>query len=336
MANGLLHMPTGDLIPHTPLFFTNHALPFAYEPEVPEPAAFLAFLDSIWGDDPEAIATLQEEFGYLLSGERRFQKVFLHIGPKRSGKGTIARIIRAMIGSTNVAGPTLAGLATNFGLAPLIGKPVAIISDARLSGRADSYVIAERLLSISGEDATDIDRKYQDAWSGTLPTRFVIMTNELPRIADASGVLASRFVILTMRRSFYGQEDHGLTDRLILELPGIFNWSLLGWRRLVERGRFVEPASSAQAAEAVEALSSPILAFVRAVCVVEPGASVPCHTLYDRWCRWCDAQGRDDPGIASSFGRDLRAAVPGLEIRQPRTAEGRLRVYDGVRLRGEA
>jgi hypothetical protein len=34
----------------------------------------------------------------------------------------------------------------------------------------------------------------------TLATRFMIMTNELPRIADASGALASRFIVLTLSR----------------------------------------------------------------------------------------------------------------------------------------
>ena len=35
-----------------------------------------------------------------------------------------------------MAGPTLARLATNFGLAPLLGKPLAVVSDARLGGAA--------------------------------------------------------------------------------------------------------------------------------------------------------------------------------------------------------
>ena len=159
-----------------------------------------------------------------------------------SAKGTIARIIRLLLGAENVAGPTLSGLTMNFGLQELIGKPAAIIADARLSGRSDAAVIAERLLSISGEDVQTIDRKHRDPWTGMLPTRFVIMTNQLPKIADTSGALASRFIILTMTRSFYGSEDHGLLDRLLAELPGIFAWALAGCRSLAERGRLVMPA----------------------------------------------------------------------------------------------
>jgi hypothetical protein len=36
----------------------------------------------------------------------------------------------------------------------------------------------------------------------------------------------ARFIVLVLIHSFYGREDLGLTDRLLTELPGIFNWSV--------------------------------------------------------------------------------------------------------------
>jgi putative DNA primase/helicase len=164
----------------------------------------------------------------------------------------------------------LASLAENFGLAPLIGKRAAIVSDARLGGRIDQHIIAERLLTISGEDRLTIDRKYREPWTGRLPVRFLILSNELPRLADASGALASRFILLTMRQSFYGKEDLDLCDRLLRELPGILNWSLAGLDRLNGRKHFVPPKSSAEALQELEDLTSPIGAFIREHCVVAP------------------------------------------------------------------
>ena len=120
--------------------------------------------------------------GYILGGDTSQQKIPLFVGPKRAGKGTIARVLTGLLGAHNVAAPTLASLSTNFGLSPLIGKPLALISDARLSGRSDSSVVVERLLSISGEDSLTIDRKYLDQWTGRLPTRLALMTNELPQL----------------------------------------------------------------------------------------------------------------------------------------------------------
>ena len=332
-SNGLLHLPTGMLLPHTPAFFTHNALDFAFEREAPEPKQWLEFLDQLWPHDHEAVDTLQEAFGYCLTSDTSQQKAFLVIGPKRSGKGTIARVLTRLVGTDNAVAPTLTGLGTNFGLAPLIGKRVAIISDARLGGRADQHAIAERLLSITGEDAITIDRKYLSAWTGQLPARFIIISNELPRLADASGALASRFIVLVLINSFYGREDQTLTGRLLTELPGILNWSIAGWHRLIKRGHFLQPGSALDAVRQLEDLGSPIGAFLRERCVIGAGCTVEINRMFEAWCEWCKAQGREHPGTAQSFGRDLRAAMPGLKVTQPRDGEERSRFYQGIGLK---
>ena len=176
MTNGLLHVPTRTLLPHSPNFFCHHALAFPFMEKSPAPSRWLGFLHELWKDDDSSISVLQEVLGYVLGGDTRQQKIFLFVGPKRGGKGTIGRVLTGLLGAHNVAAPTLAGLSTNFGLSPLIDKPLGLISDARLSGKADSNIVVERLLSVSGEDSLTIDRKYKEPSTGRLPTRFVVLT----------------------------------------------------------------------------------------------------------------------------------------------------------------
>lgn len=328
--NGLLHWPTRTLTPHDPTFWTHHSVPFDYDPHAPTPTAWCAFLNDLWGDDGQSIDCLQEMFGYLLSGDTSLQKLFAVVGPKRSGKGTIARVLTALIGHANVTGPSLSAFAQQFGLQPLVGKPVAIIADARL--RQGDDLVNTRLLSISGEDMLTVDRKYRDHWHGTLSTRIVILSNDLPNLPDPSGSLASRFVLLMTLKSFYGREDQGLTNRLLVELPGILNWSLDGLERLRHRGRFVVPESSSEAMREMEDLGSPISAFIRDRCEVEPGVSISVDQLYKAWVAWCGENGRDHPGTQQRFGRDLRSAVPGLVVRQRTVSGARVRTYEGIRL----
>lgn len=332
-ANSLLHIPTRNLLPHTPAFFNTNALSFAYQADAPEPTAWLTFLKQIWPDDQPAIDTLQETFGLLLTGDTRHQKAFLMVGPKRCGKGTIARVLTNLLGQDNVCAPTLGSIGERFGLMPMIGKRLAIISDARIGGRADQGVIVERILSITGEDTLTIDRKNRDFWTGKLDTRFVMLTNELPRLTDSSGAFASRFIILVLKQSFFKREDHGLLEKLLPELPGILNWGLCGLVRLRARGYFVPPASSEEAQAEMEDLGSPIGAFLRDRCVVAPGRIVDCQRLFNAWCAWCRDNNRDQPGTVQVFGRDLRAAVPGLSIVQPRDIHGKqVRCYEGVEI----
>jgi putative DNA primase/helicase len=287
----------------------------------------------LWPDDQEAIDTLQEVFGYCLTGDTQQQKAFLLVGPKRSGKGTIARVLARLVGIGNSVAPTLAALGTNFGLAPLISKRVAIISDVRLGTRADQHAITERLLSITGEDAITIDRKYLPAWTGQLQARFIIISNELPRLADASGALASRFIVLLLTRSFFGREDQTLTGKLLTELPGILNWGIAGWRRLTERGYFVQPGSALDAVQQLEDLGSPTRAFLRELCEIGPFHTVGIDELYQAWCEWCTEQGQDHPGTKQTLGRNLLAVIPGLRPIRPRDGTGRRRGYQGVGLK---
>jgi putative DNA primase/helicase len=268
-------------------------------------------------------------FGYLLSGDTAQQKMFLIVGPKRGGKGTIARILTRLLGRHNVAGPTLSSLGTNFGLQDLIGKPVAVVSDARLGSMADGSLITERLLSISGQDLQNVDRKYLPPWSGQLPTRFVVMTNELPRLSDSSGALASRFVVLMLDQSFYGRENPTLTEELSEELPAIFNWALDGLERLRKRGYFHTPASSRDTLQALEDLASPVGAFVWDKCGTGPDRSVEARLLYTGYRAWCEETGRHAVN-QQVFGRDLRAVRPEIRVRQ--LGEERLRHYVGIGL----
>jgi putative DNA primase/helicase len=333
LSNGLLHLPTGELHPPSPLYFGRAASDVTYDANAPEPNEWLKFLDALFGNDTASIELLQDMIGYGLASDTSLQKIMLLVGPSRSGKGTIATIIKALVGDNNVVGPTMASLSQNFGLAPLIGKTVAIIADARIGGRADLAMIAERLLSISGEDTQTIDRKFKEPWTGRLPTRFFIMTNELPRLTDHSGALANRFIPLVMKRSFLGKEDHGLRERLRHEYSGILNWALAGYCRLRERRRFVQAESGRETIRELEELASPVKAFVAEKC--ELRGQVKIEDAYRVWRLWCQDNGYE-PGAKNTFGRSLRAAIPELEMAQLRVdGDLRQRFYIGIRLKSE-
>jgi putative DNA primase/helicase len=329
--NGILDLSSRQLIDHTPALFNVVSVPFDYQPVAPDPVAWLEFLSSLWPDDPDSIALLQEFVGYVLSGRTDMQKLLLLIGPTRSGKGTIARMLTELIGRGHVAGPTLASLGTNFGLSPLLGKPLAIISDARL-GNTPSHTVVERLLSITGEDMLTVDRKFREPWSGKLPARFVVLSNELPRFRDSSGAIANRLLILQMQNSFLGREDRTLDDRLRGELPGILKWALNGLDRLVRNGRFTVPQSSEDSAGLMMDLASPVSAFVRECCT-RGGTDLvtPRDDLYSAWKVWADDNGHH-AGAKSTFGRDLRAVVPELRDVQLRVDGQRVRAYARIGL----
>jgi putative DNA primase/helicase len=80
----------------------------------------------------------------------------------------------------------------------------------------------------------------------------------------------------------------------------------------------------------MEDLASPIHAFIRERCEIGTGYSIVCSELYDVWKNWCEPKGHK-PGTDQTFGRDLRAAVPGLDSKQQRFGAMRCMVYQGIR-----
>jgi putative DNA primase/helicase len=332
-TNGLLDLTTRTLLPHDPRFFNATSVPFRYEPAAAVPRRWLSFLADLWPEDEASPAALQEWFGYVASGRLDLHRILLLVGPTRAGKGVIARVLIALIGRENLAGPTLSSLGGEFGLAPLLGKSLAVVSDARLNGRSE--VVVERLLSISGEDALTVNRKYRDQWTGTLPARLMICSNELPQLGDASMAVAGRFVPLILSRSWLGQEDRELEPALHAELPGILNWALDGLERLTRNGRFTRSPHADEALDALQDLASPVTAFVRDRCLVGGEHEVEVDRLYNTWRAWAVDNGHERSS-KQVFGRDLRAAIPGLYMKRPRDGDSRPRVYVGVGQRGRS
>lgn len=330
--------PQADyLSPATPDFFTFNSLPYDFDPAAPEPELWLEFLDGLWKDDKQSIDTLQEWAGMLLVPWTSLQKILAIIGPRRAGKGVIARVLRAIIGEANVCSPTLGSLSSDYGLWSLVNKLAAFITDARLSGRTDSAIVTERLLNISGEDSCDIQRKYLEPLiSVRLPTRIGMFSNELPGLNDSSGALSGRLIVLRLKESFYGRENPRLTDDLLTERAGILLWAIKGWARLRERGYFIQPESARELVDQMEELASPVALFVKECCELDAAASVNVGTLYKGWCWWCAKNGRE-PGTAQMFGRNLAAAASNIRRTQPTDESGgRYRAYEGIALRDEA
>ncbi len=333
--NGLLDLCAGTLSAHSDQWLILNSLPFPYDPSLPEPIHWVQFLKSLWPDDDHqeggAIATLQEMLGYLVSGRTDMQKIFLLIGPPRSGKGTIAYVIENLIGAQNYVGVQFAQLTEPTGMQVLIGKTVMMIPDARSAYAPNLGAVTERLLNISGEDVMSVRRKYLGDWTGALSTRVVISTNEIPRLHDMSGAIATRFVPIRMMESFLGREDVDLKKKLQPELPQILKWAVDGARRLYDRGRFVIPVTATEVLDEVAEAAAPHLGFIRERLVRDPDAELTKQQLYSEFRKWCAENGHQ-ACAENIFAQRIRMAVPDLKECHPR---GQPRCWRGIWVRRE-
>lgn len=331
MANGILDISSGELIEHTPRLFAVNELTYDFDPGAECPQ-WLLFLDQVLPNDPESQQLLQEWFGYNLTADTSQQKFLMLIGQKRSGKGTVGRMLQHILGGgINAIGPTLSSLCKDFGLESWNGKLAAVIGDAR-SGGKEPQVVVERMLSITGEDTLTVERKHRSALCVKLPTRITIMSNEILRLGDASGALVGRMLALNFSQTFYGREDTQLEEKLRKELPGILNWALVGKRRLAERGRFVQPATGSELLQESHDINNPLGIFIREHCDLDPVFEEPQAKLFEAWQIHC--RGDNSPaGTLVTFSKNMGAAFPELKKYRPRDSSGnQVNTYRGVRL----
>jgi P4 family phage/plasmid primase-like protien len=340
--NGILNINTNEFTPSDPMLFTPHGVGFDYDPNATTPNAWLNFLDQVFNGEVDQIESLQEAFGYCLSSDTSQEKVFMLLGDKRSGKDTTRHTLQSLLSPTVICGPTLDSMGTNFGMSQLIGKQLAVVGDMRLGTKCDKDLLAEHVLKLSGRGLFTIDRKNKSHWTGTLPCKLWLISNEMPKLKDASGALASRFITYHTRTSFYGREDRQLFEKKIRpELPAILLWSLDGLRRMRARGPIAEPACSVETREELALEGSPVLAFVQQYLILDATAKVKKDELYSAYLVYAHDNGL--PPISKTwFFRDLATAtaskvkasrvratggdrehyIVGARIRTPRSQKG--------------
>jgi P4 family phage/plasmid primase-like protien len=336
LKNGIFHLEDSILIPHSLGFFTQNSLPFEYNQTATSPT-WDAFLRSVWGDDQESIDTLQEMFGYILSGDTRQQKFFNIIGPRRSGKGTINKVLVALLGQHNTVAPELGELCDTFGLQPWLGKLLASFTDARAPERNRSAVVSQ-LLRIVGGDTITVNRKNKEAWNGYLPTRLVIYSNEVLQLTENSNALTGRMIVLKMSKSFFNKEDTDLSHKLEQELGGIFNWAMEGLKRRIARGgHFIQPHSGKEYLDLMAELGNPIGSFSEDALEFSPDYMVSKEEVFACYKHWALKKSMP-PGTEQAFKRRFLAATQEQLVRseQVRDNGDRQQVYMGVRLNAKA
>jgi putative DNA primase/helicase len=204
--------------------------------------------------------------------------------------------------------------------ANIIGKKIGIFPDMRLKpgkmygtnydpGGLD-HKSASLMLQITGRDLVRVGRKYDpEGWEGFPRMKIVIVSNEIPNLQDASGVLPTRFIKIWFGQNFRGREDRQLRSKLSGELPGIAVRCLAAYRRLRQRGEFIQPKASLEFEQEILETSDPVAAFINECCVVRDGESVKFSRVFDRFNSWCQETGRKNILFSIKKSHQLSAAL---------------------------
>jgi putative DNA primase/helicase len=309
-SNKLLVVSDFTTVDHTDEFFNLSCLPYEYDPDASCPMWEKAVSEWMSGDQ-QSIEFLQEWVGYLVSGRTDLQVMFLGLGPKRAGKGTLVRVLTALLGIAAVGSmrmTDLVGERSRFSLSNNIHRSLIVFPDVRQLESNEGKAFVQFALNITGEDDIQVDVKNKTPWTGRLPARLMSMSNEMPTIPDASGAMAIRIIVVEFNKSWAGKEDPHLTSNLKKELAGILNWALKGLVRLQERGRFVQPEISAHKKHEIDDVSNPIRNFIDECVYADIDVRTSSELAYRAWESFCSRCG-ERPNTDRWFRKHLAAAM---------------------------
>jgi putative DNA primase/helicase len=232
--NGVIHLPSGELLGHHPSHKLMKLAPVEYKPHSRCPN-FDKFIKEIFLNDKELISWMQLGLGYQLTGHTSEQVFFASYGTGANGKSTLYETILKILGDyggTMQFETLLAGEKSNTrvleAVGKLRGKRMVIASEVDSNRRLNEA----HLKQLTGGDTLTGTNLY----SGTfefLPTHKInMLANHMPYTKDASYGMERRIKIIPYQRKFSAEErDITLPNKLLDEKEGILAWLTRGAKR---------------------------------------------------------------------------------------------------------
>lgn len=333
VQNGVLDISKRRLLPPTPNFFSVGRSAATYVPNAKCPK-WQSFLDASLVGDTGSIKLLQEWFGYVISEDMRHHKMMMLGGASRSGKGTIGRVLSKLVGDSRTITPSLPQLGTPFGLQSFLDARLAFFGDVRHSGSRQNQHVLETLLSLTGGDSLNIDRKFKTPIRNyRVRAKLMLAFNGLPDFRENSAALINRILYIHFPVSFIDRENTNLTSELLSELPGILNWSLDGYERLLANNRFTKVPRVEEHLNLMTVSQCQMKQFLSDCCEVREDLTCLKTEVYKLYLAWAQRTCQRTVYNEVHFYRNLLSEVPNLTSSRPRLADGtRPRVLSGLRL----
>lgn len=300
--NGLFSTTKSELMETDPLFFNRNTLPVNYNENADCPR-WKRFLEQIFEGDELRANILQEFFGYCFVPDNRFQRFLLMQGEGSNGKSQIIEVVRLLVGPENISAVPLEQFGDRFGLLPTVGRMLNICSDvSELDKASEGYI-----KSFTSGDLMTIDRKHINPLNMIPKTKLWLSCNNLPRFRDRSEGIWRRMVLLPFNLIIPLQQRITDLGRKMFEQEssGILNWSLEGYRRIMETGTFAESKIATTAKADYQIDSNPARAYLLENLGVYIGDKVARKKVYRSYMEWSKNNGFRNLN-AAHFGREVK------------------------------
>lgn len=287
-----------------------------------------AFADMSDDDRKITIRLVQEVIGMALIDDKpkSLSRALVFFGLPDTGKTVVLKVVTALFGGA-ITTP-FAKLDGSHGLQSFEDRLPWVLGEAF---NQSGWYVTDHVKSIITGDPVEINPKGIPAISKKANTPAFWGTNHPPKFKESSGAMATRMVIIPMTRTFDKNKPVGVAaearkrnpawepfDLIInTELPGVLNWALVGLKRALERGHFVNTQAGNDLLEQSRKDSNVVAAFVEE-CVTHDLAvmmlTTDFYAAFKEW--WISEHGeKASPPSPTHVGLQL-AALPNSRIAQ--------------------
>jgi len=293
IKNGMFQVDEAKLYPHDPKYNSRVQLPVCYQAGSTCPK-WISAMEGIFADDEAKIEVLQQIYGYCLYPKIIFPCALFQIGRGSNGKGTVQKVLSAMLGKENVCHISLTRMEDRFGPVELANKLL------NASGETATRALdPTRFKEIAVGEEIQAEVKFGKDVTYTPIAKHLISMNEFPGIKDKTDAFYRRVIVLEYNQSFEGENDvKGIAETVIREeLDGVFLWAVEGLKMVLENEQILVPESVQQAKRRFRASSNPVLTFVEETCLLgeltEKGSVIKVlpPNLFKTYKAWCDDGG---------------------------------------------
>jgi len=335
LRNGVYDLTSGELLPHSPINMLTRQSSFEFDVNATCPTWLRCLSEWLIQRDGkpcvEWMELLQEWFGYCLIPDNRQQLSMFWVGEGANGKGTATRVLSHLVSEECSTPIMIDQLHNEYYRANLYGKLVGLVNEPSRQAMQKNGGTFKALTG--GEDPIDARRPTEKPFQFIPFCRIIVTCNALPATNDPSNAYFRRICPIEWRYDIpEDSRDSTLDDKLHLEISGIFNWALVGLRRLQQRQRFLIPSESRKMLERYRQSEDHIGRYLAEECIFDAEEMESAADLYRGYKTWCEQNGFR---IESATALGLRLNKRHCEQDRKRKGGVLMRVWTGVRLRSE-
>ncbi len=322
VQNGTYDLTTNSLREHHREDYITRLAPVTWDSGATRDR-FDEFLSEIFPENQDLIDYVQRLLGYCLSGLTTERILPFLIGQGANGKSVLCNVMLRGIFGKEQDGYGMESSFTTFTTSRYSGPDKPRNDLIRMRGKRfvtasetdDPHVKMDTALlkRISGNDDMAVRANFQQEIEFTPQAKVFLRMNNEPRILDDTDATWERVKKINFRRQFSEDEkDKELTEKLLAESSGIFNWLLEGWK-LVRKARqnnqvtLPEPAEVRMATAEYRQEQSQVARFFAESYQVAQRECEPISAadIYDKYRQWADDQGEYFKKTQTSFGVEL-------------------------------